>query len=507
MKFFVLIFLIAGFSCLAEAERADLEIRKILIQGHYSFTRQEVLNILEISENQRVSAEQIRLVTEKIEKHYRASGYTLCEVEGWLSLERDLIIQIYEGVVEDLIFLRLDYLQMFLIRDQFGDYRNKTFYQPLLDEKLKKAADVAGISGFRYEFLPVENKKGYYYLFVSRVSGVKKQGERQPYTDIYFNFRGWILSLVPYINLTFHNMGGLDHALRFSADVRIATPQWFSGKLGVVNEYYTVNYFSPPVFNQVRMNFQTGALINRQGREDLEASFKTMRVPLQAGFGYDLFYFWASLRGGYLFERLTDLKIQDEDTLTRQKYPELSKNHDQQFAYFSLTLNREEKKKYILEKDDLLKLNLDYYGNMGYSWIYARLDAEKYLLHHDDVFLFRFRAMSMLGKYPVYYQPGLSDEYHLRGYGALYSSHSADLTLEHWNSIYKDQVHSILFIDAGVFDNETYKNSLSAGNFAMSWGVGGSYSFQEINFRIYYALPMKQKAHEGKFDFFFRRRF
>lgn len=483
----------------------DFQIRKIMVQGNYSFTHKEILNMIHIQEYQEVSAHSIQKLTQIIESQYRQKGYSLCEVTGWLTLERDLVIQIYEGMIEEVIFLKLNYYQLYLVRDVFGDYQNKVFYQPFIESQLKKVAKVLEISGFSYEILPHESKKGVFSLFISKKQAQKNQ-KKDPYTQIQFNFRGWFLSLVPYIDVDFYNMGGYDHSLRLSLDVRFQTLKWFSGSLGVVNEYYTLNYFSVPLYRQVRLNFQTGFLINRTGRGDLEVQFKTTKIPLQLGFGYDFPNFWASLRGGYLFEKLSKIQFQ-EDSESAIVYPEFTQRDEEHFAFFSLTLNKEEKRKYLLEYNDSFKLNIDYYTNALYSWAFAQFDAEKYFFYKADVFLFRFRALSLFGTYPVYYQPLLSDEKHLRGYGNLYSSHALDFTLEHWNMFYKNMWYSILFIDSGFFDNQTYNNSLSSKNFALSWGVGMGVSFQEINFRIYYALPMKQKGNKGKFDFFFRRRF
>jgi len=41
----------------------------------------------------------------------------------------------------------------------------------------------------------------------------------------------------------------------------------------------------------------------------------------------------------------------------------------------------------------------------------------------------------------------------------------------------------------------------------MNYGIGISYSFYELNLRFCYAVPIKQRADKGRFDFFFRRRF
>jgi len=495
------------------AQIKPVYLRYINMRGHQSFTQQILLDVLKLKENAEFTGDYIKAQMMELEKFYHKQGYSLCKVSGYVDLDNSLNIQIHEGIIEDVIFLKLGYFQIFLVREEFGSYKNLIFYKPLIEKKISNISNIAKLSKLEYEFMPVDNKPGYYYLYLSRAPGEKREGEPEPYVDVYFNFRGWALSLVPYLNVTFFNLGGIDHSFRFGADVRFSTEHWLDFSLdglqeSVVNEYYTLNYFSPPFYQELRGNFRTGIIINRLGRGDLKASFKTIRFPFELGVGFDFKYFWASFTGGAVYEKLRNIDLDLDSPVSLDLYPELLIEKETTYNTIAINLSRVERKKYVNEKDDFNRLRFEYQFNETYRWWAMDFEGEKFFISGYDLFILRYRAVYMRGKYPIYYQFGLPSDYHLRGYSELYTDRAIDGGFEMWNSLDGDFLHEMFFIDWAWFNNTTFNYShLNMGDFALAFGVGISFSWKELNLRFHYALPIKERADRGSFNFFFRKRF
>ncbi|HCL57550.1 MAG TPA: hypothetical protein DHW82_11155 [Spirochaetia bacterium] len=494
-------------------------VNNVMIQGNNAFTRSKILEVLDMEPGVELPYQKIKKSIGSLIDYYHNEGYRIAKIESFFDLNQNLIIEIQEGLIQEVIFLNLNYYQVYATRVEFGDYKDRVFYQPVMDKKLNAIKNVIGASDFDYDFVPVKERKGYYLLFLSKKS---KPDPNIPvhlakeihefYADIDFNFRGWLLSLVPYVDFTLYNIGNIDHILRLGVDVRFATLNWFYLKFldSIQNEYYTLNYFSPPFYKDLRFNFYSGALINRGGRGDLGVNFKTIRFPFELGFGFDLKYFWASLRTGFLYEKLRNLSYNEDSLVTLSEpytYFELTKETDNYYNSFTLNLNHTISKKYMKEKDDTTNLAVTYTFNEKYSWFSTEFNLQRFFVKDYDLFVLRYRTVFMTGKYPVYYQFALPNEFHLRGYGALSTDRGMDASFEIWNSISKDNIHNIIFIDTGWFHNMTYRDTIATGDFGLSYGIGVSFSFYEMTLRLYYALPIKQRADQGSFDFFFRRRF
>ncbi len=485
-------------------------LNHISMKGNISFLRKEILKALNLKEQKSYFAKDIRNKIDQLQDFYHKKGYTLCRVSGFVDLESNLIITIREGIIKKIFFNNLGYLEVFMVRDEFGNYKDKIFFKPTIEQKLEKVKKITGSEDFNFDFLPVENEIGYFYLFISKkVKKISKKSDLEPYSDIYFNFRGWALSLVPFAKLTFHNLFHVDHSIRFKVDIRLATQKWLDMEFqdSVINEYYTMNYFSPPFYKKLRFNLETGVLINRQGRSDLDANFKTIRFPFSLGVGFDFKYFWTSLRVGYIYEKLRNIDLGPDTLVTNNQYPELFSVKDEKYTTITAHFNQIKRKKFHNEKDDVINLQMDYTFNKNFNWFNFLMKSEHFFLSGYDVFVLRTRAFFMTGNYPVYFQLQLPGEYRLRGYGALYTDRAVDGVFEIWNSLDKDFLHNIFFIDIAWFNNETYDTDLAMGDFALTYGLGVSFSWEELNLRLYWSLPLKERADKGEFNFFFRKRF
>jgi hypothetical protein len=295
-------------------------------------------------------------------------------------------------------------------------------------------------------------------------------------------------------------------------DLRFATLKWTELKFqeSIVNEYYAMNYYSPPIYGDLRTNFYTGVFIRRLGRSDLGVNFKTIQYPFQFGFGFDFRYFWSSLRFGVLYEKLRNISFQEETLVSFNEpynYPEFLQESDEMYNLLSVGLHWRSRKKYMKEKDDNISLELDYYFNESYSWYKAQLVSEFYFILDYDIFVFRYKAALMNGTYPTYHLFEPLDGEHMRGYGQIATDRYIATGAETWNSIYDEYIHQIFLLDAGWYNNITYDENIAMGDFALTYGFGISFSYQEMNLRFYYSIPILQRADRGTFDFFFRKRF
>lgn len=488
----------------------EVSVDHIVLIGNNAYTAQELLNVAGLKEKKSYDSDKLKNKVDLIQEFYQKNGYEIAKVFTTLDLDNNLYIIVSEGIIKEVIFLNLNFIEVFSYRAKFGFYKDQVFYKPFFEEKLKS---ISKNKKFHYEFIPVKNKRGVFYLFLSKNKQSKnRKGKKSASTDITINFRGWALSLVPYLTVKFKNFWGYDHSLKLKADVRLDTPQWADLKFrgSVVNEYYTLDYFSPRFYNSLRVNFYTAIRINRDGRDDLGVDYKTIRFPFQLGLGLDLKNIQTALRGGFLYEKLRQIEY-DENTLVDPSnpsaYPEFFASKDFEYTYFSWRFVYTEKRKYIKERDNTVEIDLDYQFNSTYKWLSFRFQTENFFEFDDNVILLRYRTLYMNGDFPAYYQFVLQDEFHLRGYGTLGTDRAMDATFEIWNSLKGDFIHLIWAMDIGWFHNMTYDEEIETGNFALSYGVGISFSYKETTFRLYYNIPIKQRADRGRIDFFFRRRF
>lgn len=488
-------------------------VKYVNIDGNLSFTKKEIKDIIKISEFREYDIKYIKDSVESLETFYRQNGYLLAKVYAYIDTDGILHIVIKEGIIEDTIFTDLDYLQIVFVRELFGSLKDVVFHKPSVENKLYNLKKMLRCE-FEYDFISTE-KDGYYILLLTKKK-IRSDDRRdeKTYVDFYFNFRGWLLSLVPYFFITIYNIGGIDQSLRLGLDVRFATENWAYLKFreSVINEYYSANYFSPPIYKDFRLNLSTGIFINREGRGDIGIKYKIIRYPLELGGGFDFKYFWASLNAGIVYVKFRN-PVYFSDSLVSlfppYNYPEFIGEYERTFNTFSLKLDYVERKKYQKEKDNIVSFSSSYLYDKEYSWLSLLSKAEFFFIFDFDIIALRLKAFANIGKFPAYYSISIPEDFYLRGYldEPVFTDRGISWGIEYWNSFYQDRWHTITFLDFAYFNNETYKTSIAMGDFAMNYGIGISYSFYELNLRFCYAVPIKQRADKGRFDFFFRRRF
>lgn len=505
------------------AEEATLYLQNIVIKGNNTFQRKELLDQIKITENRQYHSSVIKESIDKIKLFYHKAGYSLCDVRGYLDLDSNLIIEIAEGIIQDVFFVDLSYVEAYLFRQDFGTYQDKVFYKPLIEEKIKSVGVFKGYNKYEYYFVPVPNRFNYYTLYIVLKKEVKtdliKANKLETKINYFFSFRGWLLSLVPYFWVDVYNWGGIDHNLRLRVDWRFSTILWkdFIYKESIESQDYTANYYSPPFYKQLRLNLYTAALLSYHNSDPkIWVGFDKTQYPIEVGVGFDFGDFYTSMRTGFLYEKIQRLKFTEYD-LVEQNYPELTKPETRRYQTFSLNFSRIEDKQFFKERDDKIVLELKYTFNEQFSWFRGEINTQKYLFDNkQNIFVFRYRAFCMFGKYPIFSLYGFSDEFHLRGYGGLdpnykfisiVTNRGMDATLESWVSIYQDTWYQIFFMDAGWFNDKYFNVDIATGEFGLTYGIGAAFNFYELHFRLLYGLPIKQRADKGTISWFLRRRF
>jgi len=511
---FALIFVFFSIFLYSQGKTQKVSIKYIEISGNYSFTKKEILNVLKIKEMMEYEIEEIKTKLDILKKFYVDNGYLLTKIDSYIGLDGIFYIIINEGIIDNTVFVNLDYFQIILVKDIFGDFKNVIFHKPTVEAKLSDLKSKIKVD-FDYEFLN-SDRDGHYILFLVRNQSKQdktEDGKLKPYFDYYFNFRGWLLLLVPYFYVTFYNIGGIDHSLRFRVDIRFATENWIYAKFreSVIDEYYSVEYFTPPIYKDFKLNINTGIFINRSGRGDLGLKYKLIRYPFEVGGGFDFKYFWASLRGGMVYLKFRNPENTGDGFVQFDpfNYPELTGEYDKIFKTISLSINYSEPKKYHKEKDNFIRFSLTHFSNENYKWISLYAKSEYFFIFDYDLIALRFKSFMNIGKFPGYYAHTIVEDFYLRGYKdePIFTDRGLAGGFEYWNSFYTDKWHTLFFIDFAYFNNQTYKSPISIGDFETSYGIGISYSFEELNLRFSYSLALKSRADSGKFDFFFRKRF
>jgi hypothetical protein len=468
---------------------ATFTINDVAITGNRAYSREKILQILNIKPGKKYSSEYVKARVKALSEQYEVDGYSLASIESSaIDLDSRLIIKINEGIISEMYIRGTGLKGIFLLRQEVTLLRGQTFNSIELKKSLNTIKKKHGYRDISIDIVPIPGRPGYYNLFIYISNYMVNKG-------LYWNVgTAGAYGVKTYIGWRQRDFFGRSSEYYVQASIAM----WNDGVR--LQEYEFAYLF--PVSTVIRPFISALYGVYVDGRYDLDVVFKRQMPVISAGIQFRVKnYFNINLFYSCAFPIY--FKIDLPSDKTEASFPELY-NYDKRYDKFEIQFKFSDEP--FVRRSDLVSFlllqGLYIQHKKDNSIFKIRLTGKKVVLLGYNQLILEMRGMYVFGKAPLFHEEQISDQF-LRGYagGSLFTDRAIQLSVEYRFSLYKGQVFLCWFVQSTWFNQLRWSWFRVTNNNLISAGPGLYLQYKEFGGYIYYGVGYRERSDKGEFTF------